>query len=420
MLVSTLGVRLLDRVFPARLGEGFRPLVLSSWAGNLGDGIALAAGPLLVASLTANPLLVALAAVLQRLPFLLLGLYAGVLADRVNRRTLVIAGDAVRCLVVAGLVLVLLGAEPPVGVVLVALLLLGVAETFVDTTFSTLLPMVVPDKRDLGTANARLQAGFVTANQLVGPPLGAFLFAAGRFWPFLAQLVCLALGVRLLARLRLRGPDRGLPRSSVRLEIADGVLWLLHHPAMRTLALAIVTFNVTWAASWSVLVLYADERLGAGPVGFGLLTTAGAVGGLVGTLGFGWLEQRVRLATMMRVGLAFETASHALLALTTSLPVALAVMFVFGVHAFVWGTLSNAIRQRAVPDELQGRVASVYLIGVVGGLVVGGLLGGVIATTGGLLAPMWAGFVGSLLVLAWIWRRLDDVAHAGDAPAQLP
>lgn len=411
---------LLDRVFPARLGEGFRPLVLSSWASNLGDGIALAAGPLLVASLTSNPLLVALAAVLQRLPFLLLGLYAGVLADRVNRRTLVIVGDVTRCVVVAGLVVVLLGSEPPVAVVLVALLLLGVAETFVDTTFSTLLPMVVPDKQDLGTANARLLAGFVTANQLVGPPLGAFLFAVGSFWPFLAQLVCLALGVRLLARLRLRGPDRSLPRASVRLEIADGVLWLLHHPAMRTLALAIVTFNVTWAAGWSVLVLYADERLGAGPVGFGLLTTASAVGGLVGTLGFGWLERRVRLATMMRVGLAFETVSHALLALTTSLPVALAVMFVFGVHAFVWGTISNAVRQRAVPDELQGRVASVYLIGVVGGLVVGGVLGGVIATTGGLLAPMWFGFGGSLLVLAWIWRRLDDVAHAGDAPAQLP
>ena len=78
--------RILDVVAPPRMGVGFRWLLASSWTSNLGDGIGLAAGPLLVASQTRNPVLVAMAALLQRLPWLLFGLWAGAIADRVDRR----------------------------------------------------------------------------------------------------------------------------------------------------------------------------------------------------------------------------------------------------------------------------------------------------------------------------------------------
>ena len=83
------------------MGTGFRWLLGSSWASNIGDGVALAAGPLLVASLTSNAFLVALAALLQRFPWLVLGLYAGAIADRVDRRRLVMASDAARAVVLA-------------------------------------------------------------------------------------------------------------------------------------------------------------------------------------------------------------------------------------------------------------------------------------------------------------------------------
>ena len=83
-------------------------------------------------------------------------------------------------------------------------------------------------------------------------------------------------------------------------------MWLWRHRAVRTLALTIVSFNVTWGAAWSVLVLYAKERLGMDEVGFGLLTTAGAFGGMASTACFGWLERRVKLATIMRVCLTLE------------------------------------------------------------------------------------------------------------------
>src|SRR5581483_2473238 len=91
---------LLERFAPARLGRDFRWLTASSWVGNVGDGIALAAGPLLIASETRSAFLVAAAAFLQRLPWLLLGLPAGVIADRVDRRFLLAVAEAFRAVVV--------------------------------------------------------------------------------------------------------------------------------------------------------------------------------------------------------------------------------------------------------------------------------------------------------------------------------
>src|SRR6478609_3514159 len=115
------------------MGPAFRWLMDPTWMSNLGDGIAVAAGPLLIAAQTKNPLLVASGALLQRLPWLLFGLYAGVLSDRVDRRAIVVTANALRVLVLAVLAAVLLADAVSIGVTLVALLALGVAEVFADT-----------------------------------------------------------------------------------------------------------------------------------------------------------------------------------------------------------------------------------------------------------------------------------------------
>jgi predicted MFS family arabinose efflux permease len=404
-----------EAVAPARLGRSFRWLLGSSWVSNLGDGIALAAGPLLVASETRDPFLVALALVLQRVPWLLFGLFAGVVADRVDRRGIVVAVHSARAVVLAVLSTAIVLDEVDIAGVLIAMFLLGTAETFADTTSSTLLPMVI-DKRDLGIGNARIMAGLVTVNQLAGPPVGAALFATGRVVPFVAEAVCMLASAFLASRVVLpeHGVDRAV-RSHVGRDVAEGFRWLWNNPAVRTLAVTIVTFNVTYGAAWSVLVLYAVERLGTGEVGFGLLTTATALGGLVGTGMYGWLSSRATLGNLMRAGLIIETLTHVALAVTTTAPVALVILFVFGAHAFVWGTTSTSVRQRAVPTELQGRVSSVYLIGVQAGIVAGSFAGGVIAGAWGVTAPFWFAFVGSGVLVVLIWPQLPNIAHADEA-----
>lgn len=411
MIVS----QLVETVFPARLGTGFRWLVGSSWVTNLGDGVLIAAGPLLVASQTRNPVLVSAAMVALQLPWLVVGLFAGALADRLDRRLVMMVANGVRALVLAGLCSVIATGHVNIAIVLVAMLALGLAETFVDTTSGTLAPMLV-DKRDLGIANARLMAGSITGNQLVGPAVGALLFSLGMAWPFVVTVVCVGLGIVLVSRI---GTPPGAVREHVdthlRQDIADGVRWLVGSPPVRTLAIIIVVFNITWAAPWSVLVLWALERVGIDEAGFGLLTTAAALGGLLATFLYGRLEKLVPLATLMRVVLLAEVLFHLAMALTTSPWAAYPLMFFFGLYAFVWGTLSQAVRQRAVPQEFQGRVGSVYMICVTGGMLLGSLLGGLIAGRWGLTAPWWFAFAGAGITLALVWRSLGHIAHADEA-----
>jgi MFS family permease len=411
---------IVETVVPRRLGSRFRWLLASSWTTNIGDGVAMAAGPLLVASQTDDARLVALAGLLRGLPWLLVGLYAGAMADRLDRRTVVVVANAVRCVVLALLCGSIATGVVSITVVLVVVFALGVAEVFADSTSSTLTPMFV-EKPDLGIANSRMQAGFLTANQLVGPPVGAFLFAAGMAWPFVTQLVCVVLGVVLVSRI---GSTRDQVRPSidthVRQDIVEGIRWLWRHAAIRTLAIVILTFNITWGAAWSILVLWSLDRVHMGEVGFGLLTTASALGGIVGTACYGWLERHFDLSALMKTCLLLEVFMHLALALTTVPWVALLIMFGFGAYAFVWLNVSQVVRQRSVPLEFQGRVGSVYLIFVFGGMVIGQGIGGVIAERWGLAAPFWFAFVGSGITLALVWSRLRSIAHADEdvaAPA---
>lgn len=404
------------------MGRDYRWLVGSQWISNLGDGVSLAAGPLLVASQTRNPQLIALATALQWIPFLAFGLYAGVLADRVDRKRLIVVANLARGAVLAALAATIVVDVVSVWVVLLALFLAGVAEAFVDSTSNTLLPMVV-EHADIGTGNSRLIFGQITINRLVGPPLGALLFTLGAAWPFASGTLLFLFGGLLTLRIatsmvptddEASAPVAGARR--VRTDIVDGVRWLWNHPPVRTLTIMAVSFNVTFGAAWSILVLYALERLGLGAVGFGLLTTVGALGGLVGAGVYSRLERRFSLGQMMRAGLLIETFTHLGLALSTSPWTAMPIFFAFGMHEAVWATVATSVRQRAVPTHFQGRVGAVYMTGGYGGLVAGAAIGGVIARIWGVTGPFWFGLVGSVLILVWIWRRLELIAHPA-APA---
>ncbi|MEM7273787.1 MAG: MFS transporter [Actinomycetota bacterium] len=422
--------RALELLLPGRLGSRFRLLFWSTLASNLGDGIALAAGPLLMAAQTRDPILIALAGLLPRLPWLLFGLHAGVVADRLDRRRIMVAANLTRAGVLGVLVLTIVTGTVSAVVVLTVLFLLGTAETLADTATITVPPMILASEQ-LGLANSRLIGAHLTVNQLVGPSVGAVLFVGGMSLPFVLQGVLLIQAAVLAGRIDLRRStvtapasvaDAAAGRPRIRTEIADGLRWLRDHPPIRTLTLTIVAFNITFGAAFAVLVLYAIERLGLGEVGFGLLHTTLAAGGVVGAAGYGWLERRYSLADLMRAGLVIETLTHLVLALTEQTAVAFPILFLFGIHASVWGTTASSIRQRAVPEELQGRVGGVYMTGVQGGIVIGAALGGVLADAFGITAPIWFAFAGSAVLLVLLWRELEHVAHAdgGTRPVASP
>jgi MFS family permease len=405
--------RLTEAVVPARLGRSFRWLLASSVVNNAGDGVVLAAGPLLVASLTRDPFLVSLALFMEYLPALLFALIGGVAADRFDRLAMVVVSNIARSVVLSVLVVTIVSGTVHIWIVLVALFVLGVAETFADSASSTLIPSLVA-RADLGIANARMQGAFLLVNQLLLPAVGAFLFAIGPAIPFGTNAIGFLFGAVLIRKVVLDVREVRPPRTGVRSEMAAGIHWLLGHPPMRTLAVTILMFNITFGAAWSVLVLYASDRLGMSEIGFGLLTTAMAIGGIIGTVSYGALERRFALGDIMRVGLVIETLTHLSLALTTSPAWALGTFVVFGAHAFVWGTTSTVVRQRAVPDAMLGRVGGVYRVSIVLGMVIGTPIGGLLARQFGITAPFWFGFIGSAVLVVLLWRQFPKIDHAGD------
>lgn len=364
-----------------------------------------------MAAQTRDPGLVAMALLMQRLPYLPVGLQVGVLADRFDRRRVVIVVNILRAMVVGALAVIIATGRANVVVVLGTLFILGIAEVFADITTSTLLPMVVA-KPDLGVANARIVSGFVTANQLVGPPIGAFLFAVGMAVPFGAQALCMALGALLISRIARTPPLKAGQPSRLGRDLKEGFRWLWNHAPLRTLAITVFVFNITFGAAWSLLVLIAIERLEVGEVGYGLMITIGAIGGLLGAAAYGALESRFSLADIMRAGLVVECLTHLTLATTTTPWLGMTILFFFGAHNSIWRTTTTSIRQRVAPTEFQGRVSSLNQLGSHGGLVAGAALGSAIAGTWGVTGPFWFAFGGSAITLALIWGELAHIADA--------
>ena len=392
------------------LGPEFRKLWTANAISNLGDGVTFVAGPLLAASLTRDPLLVAGLAFAQRLPWLLFSLVSGALVDRLDRRRLMATVDVARCLLLGLLGVAVLLDAATIPLLYAVFFAVGVAETLFDNASVSILPSVVARER-LPKANGRLLGARVVAEDLAGPPLGGVLFAAAAAVPFLLDAGTFAAAAALVAamrgRFRVERPEEA-PPTTLRSEIAEGVRWLWRNRLLRILALAIGLMNVTLMATASILVLYAKERLGLGPAGYGLLFSSMAVGGIAASLVVerivGWLGP----ATTMRVGLLIEASTHLVLALARSPLVVGAILALFGFHAITWNVTSISLRQELVPERLLGRVNSAYAVFSSGGTALGAVVGGLLARRFGLTAPFWCSFVAMTLLVLVAWRVLSS------------
>jgi len=267
----------------ARPGADFTRLWIASAVSNVGDGVAMAAGPLLVAAVTDNPAYVAGAVFVQQLPWLLFALISGAFVDRLDRRRLVMIVNLLRAAALAALMLTVATGTVTVAVIYLVLFLLGTGETLADTAMSALLPAVVAPER-LPAANARLYASFTIGNQFVAKPLGAWLFVVSAAVPFGLNALTFAAAAALIAGIRSGAPAAPeTQRSSVRDAVAAGLRWLWRHRLLRTLGLSMGVGNIAFGAAFAVFVLYCRDRLGLSEVGYGFLLTAFAVGGLAGT-----------------------------------------------------------------------------------------------------------------------------------------
>ncbi|MEU3454555.1 MFS transporter [Micromonospora sp. NPDC006766] len=405
-----------------RLGGRFARLWAASTLSALGSGMAMVAAPLYVASRTDDPLVVSAGAAVGWLPWLLFALPGGVLVDRVDRRRLMVVIDWVRVAVLAVLAAAMVTGRAGILLLYAVLFVINTGEVVFRTAAQAVVPAVVPRSR-LERANGWLGGGTQVMQNMVAGPLGGFLFVVAAAIPFGVNAGTYALSAVLVGL--VAGTYRGSPepggRRSVRAEVAEGFRWLLSQRLLRTMALLIGLLNVTLTAALAVLVLLATERLGLGSVGYGLLFTCMAVGGLLGSAVGDRLVAAITATWTVRIGLVIEAGLHLVLAASRSAVVVGVGLFAFGVHGALWNMVSNSLRQRLTPAALQGRVGSTTLFIAAGGNCVGALLGGVLAGRFGITAPYWVGFVVALVVIAMTWRVFDraTVAAAYAEPAPL-
>ncbi|WP_353511304.1 MFS transporter [Intrasporangium sp.] len=397
------------------LGAAFWRFWCAAVLANVGDGIRVAAFPLLAASLTNSPAAVGFVAAATALPWLVTGLPAGSLADRRGARVLLVVSDAVRISVLVALVVALVTDVTSVALVAVAAFLLGVAETVRDTAAQTVIPRLV-NPALLERANSRLVAGEVAGNEFVGPLVGGSLFAVGAALPFVANSAALAIGVLLvlsvptaLLTLAAPGAEAG---EAVPSGVRAGLAWLGHHRTLRTLALAAALVALADSAWFAIFVLYTEARLSLGPVGFSTLLAVGALGGLGGA----WVADRFirgdHHGRVLLVSMALTTLTPALLVLSGTVWAALLVVVVTSGAFGVFNVAGASLRHRLVPHRVLGRVVATWRTVVYGAAALGALAGGMLASQRGLEAPFALSAVLGLVAVALWWRPSHEARSA--------
>jgi MFS family permease len=391
--------------------------------------MATIAAPLLIASRTSNPLVVAGASAASWLPWLLFALPGGVLVDRVDRRRLMVLIDWSRVAAMCVLAVAIATGHASVGVLYAVLFVVNTGEVVFRTASQAMIPAVVPRAR-LERANGWLIGGTLLMQQMIAGPLGGFLFVVAASIPFFVNAGTYAVSAVLIGL--VTGVYRAAPRPgdgatrprSVRADVVEGFRWLAHQRVLRTMTVLIGLLNVTLVATNAVLVLLVQERLHLGSVGYGLLFTCEAVGGILGSVAGDRIIGWVTATWTIRIGLLIEAGMHLALATSHSAYLVGFALFAFGVHGALWSIVGSSLRQRLTPPDMLGRVASTSLFVAAGGNCVGALLGGVVAARFGITAPYWVAFVVAAIVSATTWRVFDRAtvaqAYAAGAAATHP
>ena len=404
--------------FASGLRTPFARYWLSGFLADFGDGVRLAAFPLLAAQLTRSPAAVAAVTAVQGLPWLLLGGGLGVVVDRADRRRLMVAVDVARAAVIVALAAAILAHGAGLWLVYLTAFVTGAGSALRDTAAVTCVPRLVEPNR-LEQANARLIAGQIVGNELAGPAAGGWLFGLAAVLPFAVNAGTLGLAVLLLLTLPgVFGPGEPGARSSLWREFAEGVRWLRQHSDLRDVTIAAGLISALDAAWFAVLVLFVVHDLHQQPGAYGLLLAVGALGG-VATGGAGAVLTR-RLGpwrSLLAGGLAMAV-SQAILGLTSNVIVAAAMLFLSSGAWALFNITAVTMRQRQVPAALLGRVSSLFGIVTRGTEALGAVAGGVLAATAGIRAPMLAGAPPLALAVAVLaWRHRHQHPRTGPVTA---
>lgn len=400
------------------LGGAYWRLWAAATISSVGDGFLIVALPLLAATLTRDPRLIAGLVVTERLPWLLFALPAGAWADRLPRARLMVAVDGLRGSLLALLAVAVMTHRASMVLLYAVGFCLSALEAFFSAAAQAAIPAVV-ETDQLDRANGHLLSGQMSGEQVVGPALGGGLFALVASVPFLAD-ACSFLGSAVLLRglrTKLPAPER-TSGSSLRTEMAEGVRYFWSSPILRPLGLFIGGLAACQAMVMAVMVLFGLEVLHLSRFGYGVFLAAGAIGNVLGSVVAPRVKHRFGTASVLTGGAFAAAGAYVLLSTASSAPLAVALVSIEAVAVACASVASFTLRQESVPDALRGRVSNVFRICVFGAVPFGAMAGGLIGHAIGIRAVfLVAGAAQGLLTVACasrMWMVTGGAAAVSD------
>ena len=395
------------------LPPAFSRLALANLAAQAAEQISLAAVPMVaVLALGAGPGEIGLLATAQTLPFLLLSIPVGLLADRVSKRRLMLWAEALRVLAFVGLLLAAVTGNLSIAVLAVLGFIGATGTVGFSVAAPAYLPTLVP-RAALGLANGRLELAR-SAAFAAGPALaGALVAWAGGTPAFVLAAILSSSALMLLLALPEAAATLLAPRRHPLLELREGAALVWRNDLLRPILLTAVAWNIAWFVLQAAYVPYAVRSLGlsAGQVGFTL--AAYGVGMVLGALMAPWVLRVLPFGQAVLLGPAVSVAAATAMVGTLAWPTAAMAtlsFFLFGIGPIIWTISSTTLRQTVTPAALLGRVTAIFLAVNMGARPVGAVLGGWVGTSWGAEACLWLALMGFVLqaavILASAVRRL--------------
>jgi hypothetical protein len=406
---------------------GFRRLWLGQTVSVFGSQVTVLALPFTaVVLLHASTLQVGLLTTAEYAPFLFIGLPTGVWVDRLRRRPIMVAADALRALVLASVPLAYVVGLLSLSQLYVVAVAQGVGTVFFDVAYMSYLPGLV-GRQHLVESNAKLQVSQSVA-QVSAPTVSGLLISLLSA-PIAFVVDAASFVVSVCSLLGIREPEAapaadGVP--NLRAEIAEGLRYVAAQPVLRMIAGATATGNLFGAAFSAISVVFLVRQVGLGAATIGVITSAAAVGGVVGAFSATWWRRSLGPARVIWASLTF-TAPCALLVPFTSPGPGLAFyavgLFITSFGIVVYNVNQASYRQLLCPPHLLGRMNATMRFLVWGTLPLGGLLGGVLGSWLGTRYAIWVAVGGEALTPIWLLASplvsKPDLARDEDADARL-
>jgi MFS family permease len=383
----------------AKLGANYHKLFISTVISNVGDGMSLIGYPWLASAITRNPVLISSVALVQRLPWLVFTLPAGVITDRVDRKRAMVVADFTRFLLTLFVAFAVLHRQAHLPgpdhlanvhgtdaglylVLIVSTLLLGTGEVLRDNCGQTFMPSIVRAEQ-LEKANGRMWSAESIANTFVGPPLGSLLLIAAFSLPFFFDAASFFAAAALVALIpgtfRAERPDDHV-QAPWKSELAEGFRWLWANELLRSMAIILGLMNMASMLSGSVLVLFAQEVLKIGPFLFTIMGFGLAAGAAIGSNTAPWLSRKLGSGTCLAITLGSSAVVSFVVGVASWWPMVMVAYAVGTTLGSTWNVITVSLRQTIIPPHLLGRVNSVYRFFAWGMMPIGAALGGVTVT----------------------------------------